>query len=467
MKKKRVVITVIILLLAVAGISYGIWYYFGNSAKDKNDKVYVEKVSVITGMSAGFSNRYSGVVEPQKTVNVNADAERTVNELQVEEGDIVEEGAVLFNYKTQDLEMDLEQAKLEMENIDNEIANYKTQITELTAERDAAAEADKFDYTTQIQTLQTNIKQSEYQKESKQLDIDKIEANISNSEVTAPISGVVKTINSTDGVTPSEDTSQPFISILATGGYRIRGEVNEQNVSMLSAGLPVIIRSRINEEQTWNGVVDTIDVESPESNSDNSEYGTTEESSLTSSSNYPFYISLDDIGDLMLGQHVYIELDMGQTEVKEGLWLYSGYMVTDETGSYVWADDGSNKLIRKKVTLGEYDESLDEYEITAGLTIDDYIAWPMEALYEGVTTVTTQEEVDYTSDLYNQESSTESLDTEFYDTEFYDEEMYDEEMYDEEMYGTEVIDPEMNATEFYDTQGQEEAVNEAGTEVAE
>lgn len=81
-----------------------------------------------------------------------------------------------------------------------------------------------------------------------------------------------------------------------------------------------------------------------------------------------------------------------------------------EGGSaYVWADDGNGRLEKRAVELGEYDPNLDEYEIVSGLSEDDLIAWPMEGLYEGVRTVTDAEEVDYTSDLYNQEMGTESI----------------------------------------------------------
>ena len=44
-------------------------------------------------------------------------------------------------------------------------------------------------------------------------------------------------------------------------------------------------------------------------------------SSGTTATKYPFYISLDSTDGLMLGQHVYVEADYGQGDVKEGLWL--------------------------------------------------------------------------------------------------------------------------------------------------
>lgn len=76
---------------------------------------------------------------------------------------------------------------------------------------------------------------------------------------------------------------------------------------------------------------------------------------------------------LILGQHVYIELDQGQEEVKEGLWLYGSYIVQDEDTPYVWAANEKDRLEKRYIELGEYDADMDEYEIVSGLAEDDYI----------------------------------------------------------------------------------------------
>ncbi len=435
-KKAGIILGAVLLAAAAAG---GIWYFWGNGGKDSNDRVYVEKVSVVMGTATGAQNRYSGVVQPQKTVNVNADSDRTISEVLVEVGDAVEVGTPLFTYDVEEIKLELEQGKLELENQDNEISNFRSQIAELEKERNAAAEGDKFEYTTQIQTLQTQIKQAEYEKSSKQLELDKTQKKIDNAQVLSTSEGVIKSIN--DGQSSDEGASSAFMTILSTGEYRVQGTINEQNVGMITAGQDVIIRSRVDEEITWRGTIDTIDTGDASSSSENEGYSDDSEDSSTSSSKYPFYVTMEDASGLMLGQHVLIELDEGQTEEKEGIWLYSSYIVWDngtngtpeemeegteffeeteafdfvedtemfQENTFVWADDGSGRLEKRAVVLGEYDEALDEYEILSGLVMDDLIAWPMEGLYEGVKTVTNMDEVDYSSDLYNQGSTEEIM----------------------------------------------------------
>lgn len=138
MSKKKV--GIIIGVIAAAVVAAGVGFYFlkgrssgGNSA----DKVYVEKVSAIMNQSAGINNRYSGVVEPQETLEINKDSERKVKEVYVSVGDEVEEGTVLFSYDTEELQMQIDQAKLEMEGIANDISNSNAQIAELQKEKQA------------------------------------------------------------------------------------------------------------------------------------------------------------------------------------------------------------------------------------------------------------------------------------------------------------------------------------------
>ena len=108
----------------------------------------------------------------------------------------------------------------------------------------------------------------------------------------------------------------------------------------------------------------------------------------TSSSTYPFYVNLDSSDGLMLGQHVYIEADEGQDEEKIGIWLNDYFIVDADTDNpYVWVSGDNNKLEKRSVVLGQYDENLAEYEIADGLTEKDKIAFPTDELKEGISVV--------------------------------------------------------------------------------
>lgn len=422
-KRKRILIVVFAAAAATVAAVLGGRMLSGRTQKEA---VYVEPVANMAGgSSAGTLNRYSGIVESQETWDITLGQDQSVKEILVSVGDTVQEGTPLFSYNTDDIKLQLAQAKLEMEEMGNEIKNYNSQIKSLKAEKAAASKEEQFNYTVQIQNMETSIRQSEYQRQSKQMEIERLENSLGQATVTSKINGVVKAINENQTAGENGET-QPFMSILTAGDYRVKGQINEMNVWMISEGQSVILHSRIDENQTWKGTIQKIDTENAEKGTDASYSGGTDDSSQ--SSRYPFYVSLDSAEGLILGQHLYIEPDEGQTEKKEGIWIYSGYLLTEDAGtdgeetefsageepsregdSWVWKDDGKGKLEKCRVELGEYDAELDLYQVVSGLEETDLIAWPMETFREGMKTTTEQNSGGETVDEGMEEMTEESL----------------------------------------------------------
>ena len=189
--------------------------------------------------------------------------------------------------------------------------------------------------------------------------------------------------------------------------------------------------------------------------------------SSAGSTDYPFYVELEHSDNLMLGQHVYLEQDLGQADAKEGLWLYDYYLVKEDDGSwYVWAASSGNTLEKRTVEVGEYDEDMETYEILSGLTADDYICEPRDDLAEGLPvayndpsgyaeteSMFTWDMSDLEEGFYDDELDTEggwyyTGESEFtmfdYDDSFFDDEYYDDfdddEDYETEADGTIIID---------------------------
>lgn len=393
MEKKKQIIIGVSLAVVIAVVLVLCFVFGGKKSAGSTDDVYVEQVAALGGSSAGVQNRYAGVVEAQESWKINLDASRTVQEIYVKEGDEIAEGDKLFAYDTTELNTEIAQAKLEMESISNEIDDYNTQIAALQAERDAASEEAKFDYTTEIQSVQNDLKQAQFNKKSKQLEVDRLNESIKNSVVTSKMAGVVKSLNENqDADTNGTDA---FMTILATGDYRVKCLINEQNMMDISEGSAVIIRSRVDESQTWTGVIAQIDRESPQAGTtDVMSMETANSEDTTGTSKYPFYVTIDSSEGLMLGQHVMVEPDHGQGTAKDGIWIYESYLDIDKEIAYVWADNGKGRIEKRKVELGEYDETTQEYQILSGLDKKDYIAWPQDGIKEGVKTIKSSGQAD-------------------------------------------------------------------------
>ncbi|MBS3203452.1 efflux RND transporter periplasmic adaptor subunit [Turicibacter bilis] len=379
-KKNKAKIT-LMTLVAIIVIGVAGFFMWKSGPSNNGLTAYVDSVSMITdlGSGTGLINRYSGVVEPQETIEINRNQERQVKELFVKIGDKVEEGTELFAYDTDEMSLSLSQAELELERLGASITSLNEQIKLLKSQKSTAPEDQKLDYTSQILNTENDLKRAEYDKKSKEVEVAQLKASLENSVVKSTVSGVVKSIS--ENGYDMYGQNEAYITLLSTKDYRIKGKVSEQNIWQLQAEQPVIIRSRVDETQTWSGMITHVDLENTESNNNNNYYGSTGESGST----YPFYIELASASGLILGQHVYIELDNGQDEVKEGVWLYDYYLVHEADGDYVWVATENDKLEKRKVTLGELDEEWMRYEILDGLTVDDYIAFPDDRLIEGMS----------------------------------------------------------------------------------
>ena len=83
-------------------------------------------------------------------------------EILVKNGDSVKKGDKLLTYDVEAINLQLEQAKLEVERLQNEIASNKSQIAELEKEKKNADQDAAVSYTTQILSLQSDNAKNEY-----------------------------------------------------------------------------------------------------------------------------------------------------------------------------------------------------------------------------------------------------------------------------------------------------------------
>ncbi len=378
MKKAAFILALAMLLGVAAGC--------GQSAGEAS----VQSVSMICGLgSAGMTDRFAGVVSALGETNIKKDDSMTIGEIKVKAGDAVNVGDVLFTYDMSQLEIDLEDAQLSLEELKSQL---ETQQEEKKQAEDALDETTD---DTERRRLLLDIRNynNEMQKTNRSIaeknrDIEKLQKNMQNSSVKAEVAGEVKSVNANGG-TDNNNNPLPLISIVQTGGYRVKGYVNENNASVLSEGISVVIRSRVSD-QTWQGTISSIDWNNPaQSSNNNYDSGS---SDTGNSSKYPFYVELSSSDGLLMGQHVYIEPDLGQGAQDANTIHLPAYFINDADSSpWVWAQSSSGKLEKRSVTLGEHDAKLDTYVVTDGLTAADYIAFPDETLKAGMTCVTYDE----------------------------------------------------------------------------
>ena len=426
MKKKTAIIVIIASVLVIGGIIAAIYFLRNRSLGGYDSNlVYVESVRSVNGLPLGNSSRFMGIVESQDSKAVNKDSDKKVKEVFVKVGDTVKKGDKLFSYDTADMELTLEQLNIEKTSIQNSIDSLNTSVNDYSTQKSNASDQSEAEsYNSQINSTNSSIKEEQVNLEKKELEIKKMQESIDNAVVTSPMNGVIKTCGQPDSlgdsddsdtgmdtgldgeddsdsdidfglsdndtdVIETEDTSNGFVTIIAEGDYKIRGITDEMNIHNFTSGTAVILRSRTDESQTWKGTIEKVDME-PRGNSDSDYYDSGE-----SASNYNFYVTPENTEDMILGQHLFIELDYGQGEKVSGVQLPSYFIMKEEDGTYVWKRGEEGNIEKAKITVGEYDEAADTYEITEGLTLDDYIAYPDERVNEGDPTTTNYDDITY------------------------------------------------------------------------
>ena len=374
MKKAAFVLALVMLMTCMAGCG------------KVEGEASVQSVSMICGLgSMGLADRFAGIVSPLGETKIKKNDSMAVSDIRVKVGDTVKEGDVLFTYDLSEARSNLEMAQLELEQLNATLEDQKAEVDRIQKLMDETYDdATKRQYSLDLRTAKVNVLTTQGNIATKKKDIEKLKTSTKNAAVTSPVNGEVQSINA-DGGTDNNGNALPFMTVVETGGFRVKGYVNENNASVLTQGTAVVIRSRVSD-QTWKGSIDSIDWNNAQQT--RSDYG---DSDTAMSSKYPFYVTLEGDGEgLLMGQHVYIEPDYGQEDTQdESLINLPSYFINDAEGKpWVWAQNSKGKLEKRSITLGEYNTETDTYPVTDGLTAEDYIAYPDDSLKAGMTCIT-------------------------------------------------------------------------------
>ena len=367
-KKWTALIPAVCLVLCLCGCSSG-------------NAVYVQSVEVLSNLGGiAPGDHFLGMVVSEHVTKIDRDQEKSVKELLVQEGDDVKEGQELFSYDTEELQLSYDKKCLELEQLQASIESYTSQIKRLEQERAGVSGTEKLRYTLEIQTAQLDQKEAELKLKTKEKEVQQAADLLENSTVVSPINGRVQDIN--ESGTNSQGEKAAYITIQQIGSYRVKGVLGELQRGGIQEGDRVTMVSRTDDTKAWSGSVTLVDYENPSQGSDMDRYYGMSTDEMTTSSKYPFYVELDSTEGLMLGQHLYISLELPEDQ-PAGIPIGSAFICYGEDGTaFVWAEN-KGKLEKRTVTLGEYNPMTDAQEVLTGIGLEDYLAFPDELCREG------------------------------------------------------------------------------------
>lgn len=173
MKKKKVIAGVVLVaVIAAGGSGVVVWKKVQDGTLElsflkKSDKtegsVYVDSVEKILNPDvSGTNQRFSGVIEPQKTWKIEASSDKKIKEIYVAEGDQVKAGQDLFTYDTSEAEENLVDAQIELDRLNSDIETTQKQIDTMNKELANVKDEDqRLEYTNLIQTKENSLKKSQ------------------------------------------------------------------------------------------------------------------------------------------------------------------------------------------------------------------------------------------------------------------------------------------------------------------
>lgn len=359
-KWMKVLTLMLTLMLALSGCA------------EETATVPVVQVRMLTRAGAAVDS-YAGVVVSENAVQVKREPGQSISEVFVTEGQEVLEGQKLFSYDSDELNLMLDRQELDMDRLEATIKEKKSQIADVEKELKTATGDAKTQLGIQLRQLENELRQAEYDEDDLQAQIDHTKQMLRNVDVKSPINGTVRKI---------DENAEVYMVIQQAGAYQVLGQINELNLNAgIKVGTEVTVVSRLDESITWSGKVTSVDYNNTSVNAYDNMYGNAD--ALSSSTSYPFYITLDSTEGLLLGQHVYIRL-AGINQGSTGRILVPESYLTDVsyddttmiTSAGIWCANGEGKLEKRNVVLGEYQADVGCYVILDGLSMEDYVADP-------------------------------------------------------------------------------------------
>lgn len=309
----------------------------------------------------------SGTIESAESENVYTTLIYPVQGITAVVGDTVKAGTILATLDTSSLTKDVEQARYSAAaaetsarlQLDN--AQYAYDSSKLSYD---LGEISQMELQSALNSLK--LAQSSYDNKSPQVTLSKLQNQLSDAEIKAPISGTVTMVNATVG-TPGNGV---LFVIEDTGNLVVRTGIKEYDVGTVKAGQAVTVKTDGTGDKSLRGIVERISPAAQKSAT----------GATVSSSNVEFeaFITLlDKDPALKIGMNARLSITIAE---KNNIYTVPYDAVTQNP-------DGSNSIYVAEKNGGGYVVSVIPVEI--GMQTDFYIEVTGDGLKDGLMVIST------------------------------------------------------------------------------
>ncbi|MEG3766299.1 efflux RND transporter periplasmic adaptor subunit [Alteromonas sp. 14N.309.X.WAT.G.H12] len=249
------------IIVVVGLVGYMAWGYFFSSSTNAPHFLFVpvshgdiEKSIVATGQ-----------LEPKQYVVVGAQVSGQVEKIHVEEGDVVEGGALLveidatvFETQVQNAEAALEAKKAQLAQLraERELAVLREKRNNELFEKNAVSEDVAISGRIDVKVLDAQITASIAQIKADEASLAGDKATLGFAKIYAPISGTVASISVREGQTLNANQNAPeLLQISDLTTMTLRAEVSEADVDNIKKGMPVYFSTLGNTDKRYHSTV--------------------------------------------------------------------------------------------------------------------------------------------------------------------------------------------------------------------
>lgn len=364
MKKKKVWITIGVIVLIVALVGINVW-----KKQDKGSVTVATTAlksediseSVLTPGTLKLDEEQSVYYQPE-----NGD----VAEIFVKEGDKVEKGENLLRYVNEQLSLEEKQTDLQLRAAQLELNSLVKQHSEI--DKQIEDDPDNEVLEEEHDQIKLQQQQASMEVERSQLQIESIKKQLKELVVKSDIDGTVVDIDEHASFESNQSEQSPMIRIGSLNNLVVEGEISEFDTLKIKKDQPVIITSDAVPDEEWKGKVTFIADLPNESDSLGMENDT--------GVHYPIIVSVED-DDIPLKPGFQMLLDI-ETSKQEANTLPLNAVIQEDDHNFVYIVE-AGQAVQKEVTIGTV--TTDKIEITDGITKEDkVIKEPTEDIYDGL-----------------------------------------------------------------------------------
>ncbi|URZ87349.1 efflux RND transporter periplasmic adaptor subunit [Floricoccus penangensis] len=361
-KKLMIILGSILALIVVAFIGVKTFGQKNNKAAqiaDTGDS-YGIKYFEVPDVDQVFIN---GIVQPNQMQSFPKNDKNTSEpDIKVTNGQVVDEGTVLFTYEDKDITKEIENQKNTVNKLQTKRENTIAKWNRALANANGANASSKTEDKEGISGVQTSAGINEqYQSE-----IDGIDEEIgfaNDAEADLQTKQYISTSAKFKGrvsIPEVKDANSPILRLTSEELY-VAGKVSEKDLPKIKVGQQATLTS-ISNGTVVTGKISYIDDNPPENKTEQNQYGNN--SSLSS---YDVKITLDTLEGIKNGYHIQATVDVGK---KEAVQLPKEAVHDSGDKKYVLVNDFGN-VVRRDVQVGE--EKDGKVTIKSGLESADRV----------------------------------------------------------------------------------------------